>query len=205
MQKLDRSRDFGVITPAYIDTDTMDRPAVTSQDGKLFDVYDNEIVSGVPGPAVVDPPTNKDNPSPRRLPVSELIANAHTMPWAEFKRQAKAILGNTCPASKEQIITTLSKAQAEYDERKSRRIGPPLGDLSNTLEAGEEQSSAPPPVQQIGTIDLSAWGRGQKQYLFADVRKAIRTRFSRSVTTVRDAIDALIDEEIVQANVARKA
>ena len=46
---------------------------------------------------------------------------------------------------------------------------------------------------------------GQKQYLFADVRKAIRTRFSRSVTTVRDAIDALIDEEIVQANVARKA
>lgn len=56
-----------------------------------------------------------------------------------------------------------------------------------------------------GEVDLAAWGRGQVDYLFADVAKAITAQFHRKVTTEHDAIDTLIEERLITAKQARKA
>ena len=143
-----------------------------------------------------------------------LLANASAMPWAAFRKRAKEILGETCPAGKAEMIVALQAAIQHYEARKQKRTaGPKVADGDakspgltwNGLTGQEEaQTLTAKPAAKPGEIDLAAWGRGQHEYLFGDVRKAIRTKFSTSVTERRDAVNLLIDDKVIAAAEARK-
>jgi hypothetical protein len=65
---------------------------------------------------------------------------------------------------------------------------------------------APPPPPQAkkgANVDLVAWGRGDKDYAFTDVRTAIEERLAVSVTAPRAALEALIDKGLVPFEEAR--
>lgn len=46
-------------------------------------------------------------------------------------------------------------------------------------------------------VNLVAWARGETQYLFGNVREAIRKRYSQVVKDQHGAVDCLIDEKVV--------
>lgn len=50
-----------------------------------------------------------------------------------------------------------------------------------------------------GDVNLTAWAKGEAEYIMADIYKAIRTRYSRIVATEADAVDTLVDEGAVAA------
>lgn len=210
--RLNRDKPFGKVTPPTIEAGT-DRPAFYNQDGRFYDAHDRLIVAGetappppsVPvvaqKPAVAEPAkeggapaevaaTAEDKPAappaadaPAADSISKLLAKVRTLPFASFKKQAKALLGDDCPAGKDAIIAALKEAQAKGDTPKA---------------------DAPAPVKVSGKdIDLAAWGRGQKDYLFADVRKAIKTKDARVCTTMKDAVEHLIDTKVITAQDAR--
>jgi hypothetical protein len=189
MLRLDRSKPFGKVVPPY-QTDNMDRPAVADQDGKLFDQYGYEIIPGVPGP----PPEELSETAPAADPGStnsaaDLLGQADALPFPAFRARARKILGDRCPASKDGIIVALKRAVANPD------AATPSSNQAAPAAAKDQKASA---------VDLAAWGRGQKNYLFAEVRKAIRERLNRVVSTTEDAVDALIDAKVISAATARK-
>ena len=65
--------------------------------------------------------------------------------------------------------------------------------------------AAPPPSNGvIDGVDLAAWGRGQKEYLFAEVRKAMKKGYGTQVTERHDAVDFLIAQRVIGKGEARK-
>lgn len=46
-------------------------------------------------------------------------------------------------------------------------------------------------------LNLVAWARGEQEYLFGAVRDAIRKRYSQVVKDKRGAVEALLDEHVV--------
>jgi hypothetical protein len=72
-------------------------------------------------------------------------------------------------------------------------------------DSPEPPPAAPPPVEaksKVG-VDLAAWGRGEKNYLFGEIQKEIRGQHSKQVMTRRDAVDFLIEKRIITAKAAR--
>lgn len=230
MRKLDRSRAFGKITPPY-QADDFDRPAFYEQGGALFDQHDREIVPGQPLQQIVPhapgPVTKESDPEPRHpldhdgdghpggsLPAgpvdpamspAELLSQADTLPWAQFRKQAKAIFGPNCPANKEAIRIALEEAVAGYEERERVRKARAIDTAPH--EAAQVPAPPPPapaPQGKASGVDLAAWGRGQKEYLFGDIRKAIRAQYGRLVTERHDAVDLLIEQRVITAESARK-
>ena len=55
--------------------------------------------------------------------------------------------------------------------------------------------SAPPAV--AGPVDFVAWATAEKKYLWQDVQKAFRDRHQRDFTSSEDALDFLVEEQIV--------
>jgi hypothetical protein len=53
-------------------------------------------------------------------------------------------------------------------------------------------------------VDLLAWARGQKEYLWGEVRKAIKAEFGRNVSERDDAVEFLIAQGKITANEARR-
>lgn len=219
MQHLDRSRPFGAISPPLVEPD-LDRPAFYEQDGKLFDAHDRHIEPGKPLPEDEEPPVNdsvKDTAA--GMSPAVLLANAGAMPWAAFRKRAREILGDACPAGKSDIVEALKAAIQHYEARQKRRTSGPntsgpkvaepdqksTGLTWNNLTGQEENENlTAKPVAKAGEIDLAAWGRGQKEYIFSEVRKGIRAKFSVSVTERRDAVNLLVDEKVITAAEARK-
>lgn len=211
--RLNRDRPFGKVTPPSVEPGT-DRAAFYAQDDKYFDVYDREIVPGVPAPApsvpIVAAPapapvavaTETEAPAtapaapvvtpvltkPKEKSIAEVLAGLESgaLPWAAFRKEAKRILGAACPAAKDATIAALRAAQGNG--------GKPV----------EEPQQAPAPVKTKSgtTIDLAGWGRNTEQYLFGDVRKAIQAKDAKVVSTVKDAIEHLIDTKVVTAQEA---
>lgn len=194
--KLDRSKAFGIITPPLLEDD-FDRPACFEQNAKLYDAHDRLIEPGKPLAAdLLD--TEDDGGAadvPGIMPASQLLADADVMPWARFKAQAKIILGETCPSDKNSIKAALSEAVAKVRQRQMKRNTPGVG-LTWDGVTGKDQAKA-------GDINLAAWARGQTEYLFAEVQKALRATYAKQVTERRDAVDFLIEQGVIAANEAR--
>lgn len=54
-------------------------------------------------------------------------------------------------------------------------------------------------------INLAAWAEGLEDYADADVFRAIRDRFFKSVSSIHDAIDVLIEKKVVQADKQKRS
>lgn len=215
MLKLDRSRAFGTITPAW-QPDECDRPAYYEQDGKLFDAHDRQIVPGKPLP--VEEVASDEQEAAAKTDVSpyELLRQADVMPWAAFRKNAKAILGDTCPASKADILVALQGAVQHFEQRQQKRKTPKVAEgeqksagltwsgLTGQPDAPENLTAKPAPVVEPGGVDLAAWARGQKEYLFAEIRKTIRAKFGAVVTERDDAVNLLVDNNVITQAEARK-
>lgn len=146
---------------------------------------------------------------------ASLLDAVDSIAWPLLQKEAKRILGATCPAGKSNIINALSKAVAGYSKQKAKQaernatIG--KGVPAQASEPGDSTVVAPPPNKKPGAVDLRAWaigpGRpGGKDYLFAEVRKAIRQTYSTQIAGKNeraDAVDFLIKTGVVTADEAR--
>ncbi len=219
MQKLDRSRTFGAISPPYQE-ENFDRPAYYEQDSRFYDAHDRLIEPGKPVEAQDDTQGAAERDAAEGLSPAELVHQADVIPWGAFRKRAKEILGDTCPASKSEMLTALRAAIQHYEARKQARRSKPApaaepakssGLTWNGLtgqDEGDAELTAKPQAPQApaksGEVDLAAWARGQNEYIFGEIRKSIRSKYSTSVTERRDAIDLLIAEKVITAAEARK-
>jgi hypothetical protein len=53
-------------------------------------------------------------------------------------------------------------------------------------------------------IDLVAWGKGDVEYLWADLQKTFKARYHREIGNKRDAVDTLIEVGALNPDQARK-
>jgi len=213
MQKLNQTRPFGRITPPYSVPGT-GRLAAYEQEGRFYDAHMALISTeppraAAPTPApVIAPPPAEVSPAaveavmapaepaePAAAPApaaqmgpAELIAASHSMGWPKFRAEAQRVLGPACPPSKGGIIAALEAM------------------VSGVSTVAQPASSGPvnPDSPVIDGIDLAAWARGQKEYLFGDIQKALRKGYSRQVHERVDAVNFLIDEKVIAADEARK-
>lgn len=194
--RFDKKRPYGKIAPPMT-IDGYDLPAMYEQDGRLFDAYGYECKPGASRArdAEADDDTTTDGP----MSVDALLRDADTMQYARLLKHAKQILGPTCPNGKQPIIAALREAKAAYEQRQAtRRTARPATEAPTPAEAG-----TPAPVV-AGGVDLAAWGRGQKDYLFGEVQKAIRATYHAQLSERRDAVQLLIDQGVITARDARQ-
>jgi len=186
MQKLDENKPYGRVTPPY-HAANFDRPAHYEQDGCMFDGSGLEIIPGKPleRTVAVEVKAEDQVPSGDLTPL-ELLEQVDSLKWPKFRAQAKRILGEVCPPNKEGMVSALKDAVEKFTARTAKRVA----------------TAAPQPAN--GKLDLAAWGRGQTEYLFGEVRKAIRDKYHVSVTETRDAVDILIENGVVSLENARK-
>ena len=212
--KLDRSRPFGTVTPPWQDDD-FDRPAFFEQDGRFFDQFGIEIIRGVPlSKMKLEKQETKDDHTqkaekPPMNPV-QLLRQADTMPWSRFKKEAKRILGDACPASKAEIKIALEQAIAAYRQRQQvrmARVGQSEEPGTPVVAQSPRNTSVPAPTgpaKGSTSVDLEAWARGKKDYLIGDLRKAFKLKYNKVITERRDALDFLIEQRVVTPQEARK-
>lgn len=213
MQKLNKSRPFGRVTPPYPVPGT-GQLAAYEQDGRFYDAHMALISTeppraAAPTPAlVIAPPpveaspaavqavvTSTETAEPAAAPApaaqigpAELLAASHSMAWPKFRAEAQRILGPACPPSKGGIVAALEAM------------------VSGVSTVAQPASTGPvnPTSPVIDGVDLAAWARGQKDYLFGDIQKALRKGFSKQVTERVDAVNFLVDEKVLSAEDARK-
>ena len=201
MNRLDRSKEFGKITPPWQD-DSFDRPAYYEQGGRLYDAHDRLIEPGKPvsGPDPVPVAIAEPEPDNELMPAATLLAQADSMAWAKFRSEAKKILGTTCPAGKEDIKRALADAVAAVEaklERSKPKSASSPGLTWDGVTGGSEAAKG-------GAVDLAAWAMGKREYLFGEVQKAIRTAYHKQVTERRDAVDFLVEQKVIAAASARR-
>lgn len=136
------------------------------------------------------------SPDADQLSAMDLLENPK-IPWATFRKAAMRILGDNCPASKQAIIKELEAAVKGFEEHQARR-------RTTAAQAKAQADKPADPADNSGSIDLAAWGRGQRNYLWTEVQREIRTKYSKQVTERRDAVDFLIEEGLITAESARK-
>lgn len=83
-------------------------------------------------------------------------------------------------------------------ERRLRK----LQGQTTAADAEAEVAANDPPLpgekkEDGNDLNLNAWARGEAQYLFAQVREAIASRYSLKVKDQRGAVEALIDQKVV--------
>ena len=172
--RLDRKRAFGTVTPPEAISEDDDRYAYYAQDGQYFDQHGLAIGAGdVP----VAEPDEPDDAGPAvSLTPKALLDQADALPWAQFRSEAKRILGPDCPGGKAAIVKALADAIAAYEAKVAKRAPAPKAayEPANGLTWGGITGQH----QTASGIDLAAWARGQKDYLFGEVQKGIRARHS---------------------------
>lgn len=196
MLKLDRFKPFGTVHPPEIQSGH-DRPAAAFQDGKWFDAHDREIVPGQPLSAAMAADDVDENAPDQPMGPAELLAGADSIALALFQREARRILGEACPAAKHDMVRALKKVVGEFGERPRKQRLPraapeaPDSDPPDTGEEAKPQVPAKPAKAKAGSVDLAAWARGHKDYLFGDVRKALRQQYSVQIAGANERMDAL--------------
>jgi hypothetical protein len=226
MHKLDTTKPdtIGQITPPWQPKD-FDRPAHFQQRGRFFDNHGIEIVSGQAGPGENDEPVVVEKKIAEPAPISpiDLIAAVGSMPWPKFHKEAKRILGKDCPAGKPAIVDALKTAIEAYEARRRKRDTTHKGiswdgvtEGKETARAQAEAEALPPeePVQKPAktngkvAVDLRAWGCGTKEYLSAEVIKAVREKYYKQIGVGehwrRDVVDLLLEEKVITAAQARR-
>ncbi len=197
--RLNRKRSFGQITPPWQPAG-FDRPAYYQQDDHFFDAHDRQIVRGQTlgekdeeHTPVEDIATPVDDPvvtpvDGPEMTASEVLASSDVMPIGKLRRLAKPFLTGKVPSNKAAILSALRNAVKAEGEPKN-------AGMTWDQENGNDTNSV---------IDLAAWGRGQKDYLFGDVQTAIRARYSKQVSEKVDAVSFLVDEGVIRGNEVRK-
>jgi len=202
-----KSKPFGSITPPYQPPDC-DRPAFFEQEGRLYDASHREIIAGKPA-AVEQPAPPAPAPAPVAAPVADaaaapapaaaapaapkqltagdLIANVGSIPWAKWLKEAKRVLGKGCPAGKEAILAALAECHS----------------AGGAQPKGSDEPVKPYKGPDGQPIDLKAWGESRTEYLFGEVRKAIKHSYASVVTNAHDAVDVLLREKVIEAKNAR--
>lgn len=188
--KLDRSKPFGKISGDLFIPDGCDRAAAFEQSGKFFDAHDRLIEAGKAVSIV--PTEDGDIHAEVEMTVADLIRKSGSMHWRTFKAHAIKVLGPDCPTTKATIVEALENVQKEFDARLAKRAKP------------AEDAPAPVVAGKKSTVDLAAWGRGHKEYLFGDVRKAIKAEYGRNVQERDDAVEFLVTQGVIYAEHARK-
>jgi hypothetical protein len=206
----------GTISPPLIDS-RFDRPAYYSQafDGveHFFDAHGVLIEEGKPAPASSKAATSEPDVQ-RQLSPRELIKGADTLPWSLFLKESQRVLGPECPAGKAAIVESLKKHLTVFEGKKATKGGrkpqndakapPPDADAELGPEAVAE---TPPEPVAAGAVDLAAWGRGDKEYRFAEVRKEIRRKFGVQIAGAHEraeAVELLVKEKVISAAAARE-
>lgn len=206
--RLNKAKSFGTIYPPLQDPD-MDRPARFEQSNRLFDQNGYEIIRGQPGPtadeiaAEHEQAKSAETSDPDTVTAGQLIALASTMPFMRFRSLARDLLGPRCPTTKDGIVKVLGEVPATTQLHKQSAGDPANGDPDDPAQTGEPPAAASVLTPTSAAINLAAWGRGQIDYRFADVRDAIRRHYNRVVTEVPDAVEALIDVGLVPPMEAR--
>lgn len=162
----------------------------------------------------------------------ELLAQADGMHWSALKRQAQEIFGNAIifkrGGGKQGIIDSIKNAMTAQEQGVEVAPERPVSsgltwgamtgaaedddeepeDMDADDEDAEEFEPDPPPPLPKGLpksdVDLSAWGRGQRDYLFGEVQRTIRAQYNRQVLDRKDAVEFLIDERLIPAHEARR-
>lgn len=157
-----------------------DSPACYEQAGVLFDAHDRECL----------PARARREAGAGDAPVA-----APAVPVTTNQAKGKA---------------TQAKAKGGKGEAKTAKTtAPEKGENAESAAAPPEPPPAPftPASLQPSkgkTIDLAAWGRGQADYLWAEVAKEIRKQYHVQVTERHDAVNLLIDQKVIRAAEARK-
>lgn len=224
--RIDETKPYGKVCSGHelAEEFDLDRTPFYEQDGMLFDSRKRAIIKGQriepdPPPAPVERTDDgRAAPGDAEAIVSpiELIRRAGELPWPTFRKRAKAILGDTCPQSKAAILEALKAALQEYEQRLTlrRSANAPAPAAQNEEFKGMAwdtqrpepmpPTSPPPKPVKEGEVDLAAYARGQKDYLFGDVMKAMRAQYHVQFTERRDVVNFLVDNDVIPAHQARK-
>ncbi len=196
MKKLNRNKPFGKITPPY-DMPDLDRAAHYEQDGMFFDGHDREIVPGQPLQLVQEPKVEPAEVAVVDTEVTSaaelLLKRSENMSVVELRKEAKIVLGDDAPKKAADIIEALQLAVAAQSS---------LGETPEPSQTSEGLTWSGLAGGDDG-IDLLAWGRGQKEYLWSEVQQEIRKEHHKQVSERRDAVDFLIEMGLLKSAEAR--
>ena len=200
MLKLDRSKPFGKVSPPLI-LENVDRPACYEQNGVLFDAHDIAVLGGSSPPAAERQAAPIADANETPMSVEALIAAADEMPYQTWAKQARVVLGPTCPSGKKAILLGLEEARSAYLDRQARRSAPPAA--AEPAPAVVASPQVAQPATKSG-IDLAAWGRGQRDYLFGEVQREVRKQYNAQLSERWAVVDFLIEQSVITAGEARK-
>lgn len=221
MERLDKSRPFGKVSPP-LDVAGCDVPAHYEQGGRLYDAHGHVLMTPevrnelnrrsamaaaspaapIDAPSAPQAQTGGAATAPDQSTAAFLLAVAPTMPYATLVKRARLILGNATPTGKKAIMDALANAAgAKPVAVPATPAAAASGPASATVEQPPAQSNVGAPVSD--GLDLTAWGRGQTNYLIGELRKAFRERYHVNLTERRDMVDLLITEKVITAEEAR--
>lgn len=139
-----------------------------------------------------------------------VLFDAHGKPCRPEDQKAKAPPAAAVVAAKvlepvvsAPVVVEPEAAAADDSPRKKRAAARAA---ANAKAPSPEPIPAEPPPSNgiVDGIDLAAWGRGQKEYLFAEVRKAVKKGYGAQIPERRDVVDFLIEQRVISAAQARK-
>ncbi len=186
MSQLNFGRPYGTITPPL-------NGAVFQQNDEYYDALGHRLAkdeSGLPIAVALDP----EEIDPDTLPTAhELLINKDKMPFFKWKGHAKRILGPESPGNKDGLVEMLKSVR--NNQVGMHRAPDPAVENQTATEAEISKQDLDP--AQNGDVDIVGWAKGEKQYLMAQITKVIRARFHIQCTTMRDAIDFLIQQGVV--------
>lgn len=187
MMRLDRSKPYGKLSGDLFIPEGCAIPAAFEQNGKFFDAHGRLIAPGV------DPDADDSDDAPvSGMTVRELIEQGEAMPTRALKAAARQVLGDQCPNGKSAIIDALRAIEKQHDERMKAEAPSPA------------KAAQPVSNGALGKPELTAWAEGRKEFLFADIRKAIKAVYGRNVSERDDAVEFLVGQGLVYAERARK-
>lgn len=187
---LDRKKSFGTIYPPM-------GKAFFEQGGKLFDQQGNLLSDDpqepaepvqVTAPVVINQPqatqpsSEQDDEALVLQNIQKILDNHETLHFQKIKQLAKPILGQSLPSTKQGILDALKAIMNGEDVKITD------SDNDNFVVDG---------------IDLRAWGMGQADYIWTDVQKAIRSKFSIRSSNKYDAVTSLIEQKVISETEAR--
>lgn len=212
MKKFNRTKSYGTISPAW-------QGASYMQDGQYYDSNFNWIETSDSEQLA---PQAAEAPDPSAEARLILMAEDPKVSWAAFRKQARLLL-DYCPAKKNEIVDALKQQildnalaasglevitsddddatggvtwGSNVERKKVVTTKEPI------LDDAEHVAETNVAATNDGPVDLSAWGQGKAEYIFADVQTAIRTKFARQVTEKHDAVELLVDEGVISADAA---
>jgi hypothetical protein len=206
MLRLDKSRDYGNVTPPYQPPDAL-RAAHFDQDGRLFDQHGRDIYAEVKETAPPEPKTPPQPTAEKKVKgvkvktgaarAEELVYASDQMTWPAFKKEALAVLGPSGSPNfgKAQLVELLKAAAS----------GPATEVVEEAKDGDDPPATPKPAAEPAGKgVDLRAWGTGRKDYIWPEVKKAIKAKHSKIPGTRADAVDMLVDLGVIKESERRQ-